>query len=84
MGTHDTTHWIIALRRKPAGPGKSQPEDPGADTFEIICRECGDDPVLDYQQVSAELQQIRGPYTFSAGSAAFTRHVESRHGTGEM
>jgi hypothetical protein len=40
--------------------------------------------VLDYQQVSAELQQIRGPYTFSAGSAAFDTHVESRHGTGEM
>jgi hypothetical protein len=77
-------NWIITLRRKPPGPGRSRPEDPDADTFEIICRECGDDPVLDYQQVSAELQQIRGPYTFSAGSAAFDTHVESRHGTGEM
>jgi hypothetical protein len=64
--------------------GQSQPEDPGAGTFEIICRECGDDPALDYQQVSADLQQIRGPYTFSAGSAAFGNHVESRHGTEEM
>ena len=77
-------NWIITLRRKSASSGRSHPEDPDAETFEIICRECGDDPVLDYQQVSAELQQIRGPYTFSAGSAAFTRHVESRHGTGEM
>jgi hypothetical protein len=84
---HDHEHepnWIIALRRKPAGPGKSQLEDHGADAFEVICRECGDDPALDYQQMSAELQQIRGPYTFSAGSAAFTRHVESCHGTDEM
>ena len=76
--------WIIALRRTPPGPGNSQPEDHGADAFEVICRECGDDPALDYQQVSAELQQIRGPYPFSAGSAAFTRHIESRHGTDEM
>jgi hypothetical protein len=77
-------NWIIALRRTPAGPGKSQPEDPGADTFEIICRECGDDPALDYQEVSAELQQIRGPYTFSAGSAVFGKHAESHPGTDEM
>ena len=54
-----------------------QPDDPGADTFEIICRECGDDPALDYKEVPAELQQIRGPYTFSAGIAAFGKHAES-------
>ena len=64
-------NWIIALRRTPPGSGNSQPEDHSTDTFEIICRECGDDPALGYQEVSAELQQIRGPYTFSAGSAAF-------------
>ena len=74
-------NWIIALRRMPPGDGQS--DDPGAETFEIICRECGDDPTLDYQQVSAELQQIRGPYTFSAGSAAFGQHAESHPGTEE-
>ena len=77
-------NWVIALRRKTAGPGKSQPGDPDADTFEIICRECGDDPALDYQQVSAELRRIRGPHTFSTGSAAFDQHVESHPGTEEM
>ena len=77
-------NWIIALRRTPARPGDGHPEDPGAETFEIICRECGDDPALDYQQVSAELQQIRGPYTLSDGIAAFAGHSELHNGTGEM
>ncbi|HEU5392933.1 MAG TPA: hypothetical protein VFV73_44300 [Streptosporangiaceae bacterium] len=79
--------WALARQLGhvlPAGPGKSQAEDPGADTFEIICRECGGDPVLGYREVSAELQQIGGPYTVSAGNAAFTSHVESCHGTGEI
>jgi hypothetical protein len=76
--------WIIVLRRNSASPGNNNPKDPGAETFEIICRECGDDPALDYREVSAELQQIRGPYTFSAGSAAFGKHVESHPGTEEM
>jgi hypothetical protein len=74
-------NWIFGLRRKPTRPGDSHIGNPAVDTFEIICRECGDDPALGYQEVSAELQQIRGPYTFSAGSAAFDKHVESLHGT---
>ena len=65
-------------------PGTSNPEGPGSDTYEIICRICGDDPALDHQQMSAELQQIRGPYTLSDGIAAFARHNESHNGTGEM
>jgi hypothetical protein len=76
-------NWLIVLRRKPAGPSSSHPEAPGAGTFEIICRVCGDDPALDYQEASAEFQQIRGPYTFSVGSAAFGKHVESHPGTEE-
>jgi hypothetical protein len=52
--------------------------------FEIICRECGDDPALDHRAISAELQQIRGPYTLRDGIAAFTRHNEVHDGAGEM
>jgi hypothetical protein len=48
------------------------------DIFEIICCECGDDPYLDYQEVSPKLQLIRGPYTMAAGVAAYVKHVE-RH-----
>lgn len=69
---------VVALRRTPAGPGNS---DHGGDAFEVICRICGDDPALDHQQVSAELQQIRGPYTPSAGITAFVKHNEFHDGT---
>jgi len=41
-------------------------------------------PALDHQQVSAELQQIRGPYTLSTGITAFARHNEFHDETGEM
>ena len=33
--------------------------------FELICCECGDNPYLDYSQISPRLQQIRGPYTMA-------------------
>jgi DNA-binding CsgD family transcriptional regulator len=43
--------------------------------FEVICCECGDHPYLDYAEISARLQRIRGPYTLAAGVAAFAEHV---------
>ena len=43
--------------------------------FELICCECGDNPHLDYSEVSPRLQQIRGPYTIGAGLAAYERHL---------
>jgi hypothetical protein len=30
--------------------------------IELICSDCGDDPDLDYQQVSPLLRRVRGPY----------------------
>jgi hypothetical protein len=82
--TEPEQHWTIALRRQPVGPGTSNPENPSSRTYEIICRICSDDPALDHQQMSAELQQIRGPYTLSDGIAAFAGHNELHNGTGEM
>jgi hypothetical protein len=67
---------IVTLRRVRADPGNS---NPGPGTFEIICRICGDDPDRDHQEVSAELQQIRGPYTYSTSIDMFIWHSES-HG----
>jgi hypothetical protein len=46
------------------------------DAFEIVCRDCGDDPALDHREVSPRLQRIRGPYTLAAGAAAYVKHVD--------
>jgi hypothetical protein len=46
-----------------------------AGAFELICCECGDNPYLDYSQVSPRLRQIRGPYTITAGLAAYEQHL---------
>ena len=43
--------------------------------FEIICCDCGDNPFLDYSQVSARLQKIRGPDAMAAGLAAHEKHL---------
>jgi hypothetical protein len=43
--------------------------------FELICCECGDNPYLDYSQVSNRLQQLRGPYTIAEGLAAYEQHL---------
>jgi hypothetical protein len=50
------------------------------DAFEIICCECGDQPDLEYRQVSPGLQQIRGPYPIAAGVAAYGKHVVRHQG----
>jgi hypothetical protein len=61
--------WPIVLRRQPASPGTGHQED-HTGMFEVICGKCGDDPGLDYQEVSSELRQIRGPYPLAAGIAS--------------
>jgi hypothetical protein len=43
--------------------------------FEIICRDCGDHPYLDYEGIPLRLQRIRGPYTLEAGVEAYAAHV---------
>jgi len=43
--------------------------------FEVICRDCGDYPDLDYSEVSARLQRLRGPYTLREGLAAYQAHL---------
>jgi hypothetical protein len=72
--------WEVALRRPPAGPGSGDPDN--TDTYEVICCKCGDDPALDYREVSAGLRQIRGPYPLMVGVAVFLKHGEL-HDTAE-
>jgi anti-anti-sigma factor len=67
--------WSVMLRRQPASLSTGHPDD-GTSMFEVICRECGDDPDLDYQEVSSELRRIRGPYPLAAGITAFLEHGE--------
>ena len=67
--------WTVVLRRRPARIVGGQPEGGYGDAFEIICCHCGDDPDLDYREVSPELQQIRGHNPVTVGIAAYVKHV---------
>ena len=67
--------WTTVLRRQPACIVEGQPEGGYTDVFEIICCDCGDDPDLDYSEVSPRLQRIRGPHPIAVGVAAYERHV---------
>jgi hypothetical protein len=67
--------WTAVLRRQPARIVEGQPEGGYTEAFEIICRDCGDHPDLDYREVSPELQRIRGPYPIAGGVAAYEKHL---------
>jgi len=66
------------LRRCPVRVARGRPEGGYTAEFEIICRDCGDDPDLDYRQVSPDLQRLRGPLPLAAAVAAYEQHVQ-RH-----
>jgi len=70
--------WTVVLRRQPVRIVDGRPEGGYTAAFEIICCDCGDDPDLDYRDVSPEFQQVRGPYPIADGVAAYKEHVR-RH-----
>jgi hypothetical protein len=76
MATHDQRGdgWTVVLRRQPVGRVEGRAEGGYADVFELICCDCGDDPGLDYREVSPRLQLVRGPYPIAAGVAAYEQH----------
>ena len=82
MQTHDepVLGWTLVLRRQPVHLVEGRPEGGYTDAYELICCECGDDPDLDYRDVSPDLQRIRGPYRFSAGIEAYGQHDMLQHG----
>jgi hypothetical protein len=43
--------------------------------FEVICCDCGDDPDLDYSEISPRLQRLRGPYPLLEGFTAYEAHL---------
>jgi hypothetical protein len=71
--------WTLVLRRQPVRTVESWPEDGYTDVFELICCDCGDHPDLDYRDLSAELQRIRGPYPLATGIAAYGKHLALNH-----
>ena len=71
----------VTLRRQPASLSTGHAGG-GTSTFEIICRECGDDSGLDYREISPGLRQIRGPYLLKAGIEAFLEHLDYHDGAG--
>ena len=72
--------WTVVLRRRPARVAGEGAEGRYTNRFELICCECGDDPGMDYWEVSPEFQRMRGPYLIPAGIAAYQEHVALRHG----
>ena len=75
-GDQPRDSWTVVLRRQPARMIEDRPEGPYTHAFELICCDCGDDPDLDYRDVSPELQGVRGPYPVAAGVAAYKKHTK--------
>ena len=69
---HGTTAY---LRRRPVRMVDGRPKGGYTDVFELICRDCGDYPALDYAEVLPRLQSLRGHYTLEAGLAEYDRHL---------
>jgi hypothetical protein len=67
--------WRATLRRQKAPAVAGQPDAGYTNAFEIICRDCGDDPGLDYQDASPRLQRIRGPYQIETGVTQYQEHL---------
>jgi hypothetical protein len=65
-----------SLRRQPAHIVDGKPESGYTDWFEIICRDCGDDPRWEYPDVPPRLQRLRGPYWLTAGTAKYVAHIQ--------
>jgi hypothetical protein len=75
ISTASARDRAIVLRRQRARTIAGQPHGGYTNTFEIICRDCGDDPRLNYQDVSPRLQRIRGPYWIGPGVTEYEAHI---------
>ena len=65
----------ILRRCRPASIAPGRAEGSHAAEFELICFDCGNDPGLDYSQVSPRLQPIRGPRTMETAWTAYERRL---------
>ena len=66
---------IVLRRRREVRLIEGKPHGVYTNTFEIICPDCGDDPLWDYHDVPPRLQHIRGPYWIEAGAREYEAHI---------
>lgn len=74
IGTVPEDDWVMVLRRQRSRAAGGKPRGGYGYAFEIICRDCGDDPGREYQDIPPRLQRIRGPYWIEAGVAEYEAH----------
>jgi hypothetical protein len=72
----EIARWF--LRRQPARIVGGRVQGGWTGAFELICCDCGDNPYLDYSEVSPRLQRLRGPYTLPEGAATYQEHLRGR------
>ena len=63
------------MRRRPVHIVDGRMEGGYTDAYELICPSCGDHPYVDFVDVPAQLQWLRGPYELAAALAAYEEHL---------
>jgi len=63
------------VRRRPVRIVDGRMEGGYTDAYELICPSCGDNPYLDFADVPAQLQRLRGSYVLAAAVAAYEEHL---------
>jgi len=63
------------FRRQPVRIVEGSSEGGYTSVFQVICCDCGDNPYLDYSEIPARFQRLRGPYTLHEGLAAYQQHL---------
>jgi hypothetical protein len=63
------------VRRQPVRIVDGRYEGGYTDVFELICPGCGDNPYVDYSEISLWLQWLRGPRTLEAALEAYDKHL---------
>ena len=66
---------IVLRRRREVRVIEGKPQGVYTSMFEIICPDCGDDPIWDYYDVPPRVQRIRGLHRFEAGVKEYHRHI---------
>ena len=63
------------VRRRPVRIVDGRMQGGYTDAYELICPSCGDNPYLDFVDVPAQLQRLRGSYALTAAVAAYEEHL---------
>jgi hypothetical protein len=84
LADHNGSTARAVLRRRPVRIVESRVEGGYTSVFEVVCGDCGDNPHLDYSEISPRLQRLRGPYPLHEGFTAYEAHLAmTTHGVGD-